>query len=834
MIRRLLVYAGLGAAALAASGVLAGVFYLYTVTRDLPSVTALQNYSPPVTTRVYAGNGTVIGEYARESRIFVPASFIPKLVKQAFTSAEDRNFYNHPGIDPSGILRAAVKDVGLVLEGRRPQGASTITQQVARNFLLNSDVKFSRKIREAILAIRIDATYPKDKVLELYLNEIYLGEHSYGVAAAALNYFGKSLDDLDISEVAFLAALPKGPANYDPRFNHAAALDRRNWVIDQMAANNYITDAQASAAKAEPLVAQMRALGSQAADVDYYVEEVRRQLYSKYGEKALYDGGLQVRASLDTRLQNYAVSALRSGLVRYDRRHGWRGARKTIDVSGNWKAALAKLDSDPAVQSGIETWRMAVTLGYADKAIRVGLADGSTGLIPYESYKWARRELKNQSWGPVPTAPDQVAKPGDVFYVEPEGKPGQFGLRQIPEVNGAIVAMDPHTGRVLALSGGFSYASSQFDRAMQAMRQPGSSFKPFVYAAALDNGYTPASKVLDAPFVMDMGPGQGLWRPENFEHEFLGDTTLRRGLELSRNVMTVRLAYTLGMDKVVPYPIRFGVYDKLPPLLANSLGSYETTLLRLVTGYSEFVNGGKKIQASLIDRIQDRNGSTIWRHDDRNCDGCNQADWNGQQEPLLADDRQQVIDPRTAYQIVSMLEGVIQRGTGQSVKAVGKPLAGKTGTSQNSQSVWFIGFSPDLAAGVFVGFDNPRSLGRYVNGEDEQGATVSAPIFRDFMKGALADAPPTPFRVASGIEEVSIDWKSGDPVPAGTPGAITEAFKAGTAPGEANAPTFATVTAGDTENAPVSVGGQPVTAGQQPAPQRGAPGVIGEGTGGLY
>ncbi len=834
MIRRLLVYAGLGAAALAALAMLAGVFYLYTVTRDLPSVAALQNYSPPVTTRVYAGNGTVIGEYARESRIFVPAAFIPKLVKQAFTSAEDRNFYNHPGIDPSGILRAAVKDVGLVLEGRRPQGASTITQQVARNFLLNSDVKFSRKIREAILAIRIDATYPKDKVLELYLNEIYLGEHSYGVAAAALNYFGKSLDDLDISEVAFLAALPKGPANYDPRFNHAAAVDRRNWVIDQMAANNYITDAQASAAKAEPLVTQMRALGSQAADVDYYVEEVRRQLYSKYGEKALYDGGLQVRASLDTRLQNYAVSALRSGLVRYDRRHGWRGARKTIDVSGNWKAALAKLDSDPAVQSGIETWRFAVALGYADKAIRIGLADGSTSLIPYDGYKWAKRELKNQAWGPVPTAPEQVAKPGDVLYVEPEGKPGQFGLRQIPEVNGAIVAMDPHTGRVLALSGGFSYASSQFDRAMQAERQPGSSFKPFVYAAALDNGYTPASKVLDAPFVMDMGPGQGLWRPENFEHEFLGDTTLRRGLELSRNVMTVRLAYTLGMNKVVPYPIRFGVYDKLPPLLANSLGSYETTLLRLVTGYSEFVNGGKKIQASLIDRIQDRNGSTIWRHDDRNCDGCNQADWSGQQEPLLADDRQQIIDPRTAYQIVSMLEGVIQRGTGQSVKAVGKPLAGKTGTSQNSQSVWFIGFSPDLAAGVFVGFDNPRSLGRYVNGEDEQGATVSAPIFRDFMKGALADAPPTPFRVASGIEEVSIDWKSGDPVPPGTPGAITESFKAGTAPGEANAPTLATVTAGDTENAPVSVGGQPVTAGQQPAPQRGAPGVIGEGTGGLY
>ncbi|MEO7054255.1 MAG: transglycosylase domain-containing protein, partial [Rhizomicrobium sp.] len=363
MIRRFFVYAGLGVAALAVLGLLAGVFYIYTVTRDLPSVEALKNYSPPVTTRVYAGNGTVLGEYARESRIFVPASFVPKLVAQAFTSAEDRNFYSHPGIDPSGILRAALKDVGLVLEGRRPQGASTITQQVARNFLLNSDVKFSRKIREAILAIRIDATYPKSKVLELYLNEIYLGEHSYGVGAAALNYFGKSLDDLNISEVAFLAALPKGPANYDPRFNHAAAVDRRNWVIGQMAENNYITDAQAAAAKAEPLVAQMRALGSQAADVDYYVEEVRRQLYSKYGEKALYDGGLQVRASLDTRLQNYAVSALRSGLVRYDRRHGWRGAKTNVDVNSDWRAKLAKLPN----QSGVETWKLSVALGFDQK-----------------------------------------------------------------------------------------------------------------------------------------------------------------------------------------------------------------------------------------------------------------------------------------------------------------------------------------------------------------------------------------------------------------------------------------------------------------------------------
>jgi penicillin-binding protein 1A len=817
---RLLKWLGLAAAAVVVVVIGFSAFWIFTLTRDLPSVETLQDYAPPVTTRVYAGNGTVLGEYAHERRIFVPATFIPKLVKEAFTSAEDRNFYNHPGIDPSGILRAIIKDVGLVLQGRRPQGASTITQQVARGFLLNSDLKMARKVREAILAVRIDATYPKEKVLELYLNEINLGQNSYGVGAASLNYFGKSLDELTVPEVAFLAALPKSPSHYDPRFHLQAATDRRNWVISQMADNGYITDAQAAEAKSTPLVTQTRALGSQAADVDYYVEEVRRQLIAKYKAKGLYDSGLQVRASLDTRLQNYAVSALRSGLVRYDRRHGWRGAKLHVDLN-NWKADLAKLAGDPNHQSGIETWRIAAALDYQGKAIRIGFADGTTAQIPYDGYKWAHRQLPGAVWGPTPSKPQDVVKPGDAFFVEPldpPAAPGDFGLRQVPEVNGAIVAMDPHTGRVLALSGGFSYASSQFDRAMQAQRQPGSSFKPFVYATALDNGYTPASKVLDAPFEMNQGPGLGIWRPDNFEKgEFLGDTTLRRGLELSRNVMTVRLAHDLGMNLVVKLPIRFGVYDKLPPLLANSLGSYETTLLRMVTGYSEFVNGGKKISASLIDRIQDRNGKTIWRHDERKCEGCNDGAWHGQEEPLLADNREQIIDPRTAYQIVSMLQGVVQRGTAAySVGAqIPKPLAGKTGTSQDAQSVWFIGFSPDLAAGVYVGFDTPRTLG-----PKEQGATVAAPIFRDFMKGALADAPPTPFRIAPGIEEVPIDWKSGNPVPAGTPGAIIEAFKAGTAPGEANAPT-----PGD-DSAPGVAGAQPSTSG--PAP------TVSEGTGGIY
>ncbi len=515
---RLLKWLGLAAAAVVVVVIGFSAFWIFTLTRDLPSVETLQDYAPPVTTRVYAGNGTVLGEYAHERRIFVPATFIPKLVKEAFTSAEDRNFYNHPGIDPSGILRAIIKDVGLVLQGRRPQGASTITQQVARGFLLNSDLKMARKVREAILAVRIDATYPKEKVLELYLNEINLGQNSYGVGAASLNYFGKSLDELTVPEVAFLAALPKSPSHYDPRFHLQAATDRRNWVISQMADNGYITDAQAAEAKSTPLVTQTRALGSQAADVDYYVEEVRRQLIAKYKAKGLYDSGLQVRASLDTRLQNYAVSALRSGLVRYDRRHGWRGAKLHVDLN-NWKADLAKLAGDPNHQSGIETWRIAAALDYQGKAIRIGFADGTTAQIPYDGYKWAHRQLPGAVWGPTPSKPQDVVKPGDAFFVEPldpPAAPGDFGLRQVPEVNGAIVAMDPHTGRVLALSGGFSYASSQFDRAMQAQRQPGSSFKPFVYATALDNGYTPASKVLDAPFEMDQGPGLGIWRPDNF------------------------------------------------------------------------------------------------------------------------------------------------------------------------------------------------------------------------------------------------------------------------------------------------------------------------------
>src|SRR5579862_451674 len=475
MWRRIFLYSGLAGCGVFVMGALAVAGYIYSLSRDLPSVEDLQNYQPPVTTRVYAGNGLVLGEYARERRFFVPISFVPRQIINAFTSAEDRNFFSHQGIDPSGMMRAAVKDVFNVLEHRRPEGASTITQQVARNFKLNSDVKISRKIKEAILAIRIDSTYSKDKILELYLNQIFLGENSYGVAAAALNYFGKSLDQLDIAECAFLASLPKAPSNYDPRYHKQAAIDRRNWVIGQMADNGYITQDEARAAIAEPLDARERPLGSQAVDSDYFVEEVRRELYERYGQRALLDGGLQVRATLDTRLQNFAVNALRAGLVRYDRRHGWRGALSNMDTSGNWQQALISEGN----KSGIDTWRLAAVLGFRDdNSVEIGLDDGSHASIPFSELSWARRELHDANVGASPRSPAEVLKVGDVIYVEPVDAKGSYGLRQVPEVNGAIVAMDPHTGRVLALSGGFSYASSQFDRAMQAQRQPGSAFKP--------------------------------------------------------------------------------------------------------------------------------------------------------------------------------------------------------------------------------------------------------------------------------------------------------------------------------------------------------------------
>ncbi len=789
-------------------GFLLAATYVYWVTRDLPSYENLAHYTPPVTTRVYAGSGMLIGEYARERRLYVPIDQIPDRVKQAFLSAEDKNFYSHPGVDIFGIMRAALNDVRS--PDRRPQGASTITQQVARNFLLSSEVKFSRKIREMVLAMRIDNAFSKDHILELYLNEIFLGENSYGVAAAATNYFGKPLDELSLSQVAFLAGLPKAPANYSPTRHKDAAIARRNYVLDQMRDNGYITREQRDGAEAEDLVTYNRPFGAVVADVDYFVEEVRRFLQQKYGDQALYDGGLQVRSTLDPRLQDIAVRSLRAGLVAYDRRHGWRAPIAHADLGGDWQTPLKRTPN----RSGVPSWKVAIVTTPGPDA-KVVLQDGTQGQIPASELGWAHQRLKA----------------GDIIYVEAmgdAGAPSLYWLREVPVANGGIIAMDPFTGHVLALSGGFSYGSSQFDRAMQAERQPGSTFKPFVYATALDPGYTPVSKVLDAPFAAYQGPGLPLWTPENYEAgDYLGPTTLRRGLEQSRNLMTARLASTIGMMPIAATAERMGVYDKLPLYLANSLGAQVTTLLRLTTGYAEFVNGGRKLRATLIDRIQDRDGKTIYRFDTRPCPDCNQPDWKGQDEPLLEEDQQQVLDPRTAYQIVSMLEGVIQRGTGQAIKVLNRPLAGKTGTSSDFRDAWFVGFSPDLVAGVFIGKDNFQTLG---NGE--QGALAAAPIFRDFMKEALASEPPTPFRVPQGIIEVPVNPITGNEVQDGTPGAILEAFKAGTEPGAGYA-------VSDINDVPGQAAAG-ATAADEPAPPpataTAAPrnNSIGSGTGGLY
>ena len=812
-----------GIAAVTLTGALTTAGLVYWVTRDLPSYETLAHYEPPITTRVYGGSGTLIGEYARERRLFVPIEAVPDQVKQAFLSAEDKNFYSHPGIDVLGILRAVVTDV--LNPDQRAQGASTITQQVARNFLLSNERTFSRKIREMVLAMRIDSTFSKDKILELYLNQIFLGENSYGVAAAATVYFGKSLNELTLAQTAFIAALPKAPSNYNPRRNLQAAIARRNYVLGQMQENGYITAEDVQTAEAEQLVGSNRPFGAVVADADYFVEEVRRVLFTQYGEKALYDGGLQVRSTLDTRLQDIAVRNLRRGLIAYDHRHGWRGPVKKLDMKGDWAAELKATPN----RSGVSSWRVAVVTGYTPKnEAQIALREGDQGLIPLSGLVWARPSINNRL-GPEVKRPADVVKPGDVVYVEAlagEGaQAGTFGLRQVPSVNGAIIAIDPFTGHVVALSGGFSYGSSQFDRAMQAMRQPGSTFKPFVYAAALDHGYTPVTRVLDAPFAVEQGPFLPLWSPENYEAgEYLGLTTLRRGMELSRNVMTARLAHTIGMEAVAETAERMGVYEKMPRFLSNSLGSEVTSLLKMTVGYAEFVNGGRKLEPTLIDRVQDRFGKTIYRFDKRECKECSQAEWKGQEEPLLEENKPQVVDPRTAYQMVSILEGVVQRGTGVTIRSVGKPLAGKTGTSSDYRDAWFIGFSPDLAVGVYIGYDDFRSLGT-----GEAGALAAAPIFREFMREALADKPATPFRIPQGLVMAAVDSRSGVSVPEGTPGSILESFKPGTEPGsgfalsdldDPGARSFTVQTGGAAASG--AAPGTPITT------------TVGSGTGGLY
>ena len=782
---------GAGAAALA----------IWHFQQDLPDYTQLKNYEPPVMTRVHAADGSILAEYARERRLYLPSSSIPPLVKEAFISAEDKNFYTHNGVDFEGVGRA----VTVLIQGnKRAQGASTITQQVAKNFLLTNERSFTRKIREALLAFRIESAYPKEKILELYLNEIYLGLGNYGVAASALNYFGKSVNELDVAECAYLAALPKGPNNYQPFTKHDRAVERRNWVIDRMVENGYVTKDAGEKAKLEPLTVNPRVMTPNSYAAGYFAEEVRRELSDRYGEKKLYEGGLSVRTTLDPKMQLMARKALVDGLVRFDESKGYRGPIRHVDIGADWGLQLA----DVPPLGDVQPWQLAVVLDTSAQGARIGLqpprdkagdvvAQRITGTLPADGVKWTRKS--------IPSA----LSSGDVIYVEPvDGKPGQYRLRQVPEISGAIVAMDPYTGRVFSMVGGFSFDQSEFNRATQALRQPGSSFKPFVYAAAIDNGYTPSSIVMDAPIEIDQGPGLGIWRPANDDDEGSGPHTLRYGIEHSRNLMTVRLAKDIGMPLIVEYAKRFGIYDDMQPVLAMSLGAGETTVLRMVTAYSMLANGGKRIKPTLVDRIQDRWGHTIYQHDERECEGCDAPKWEDQPEPKLVDKREQVLDPLTAYQITSIMEGVITRGTGQAIKDLGRHLAGKTGTTNDAKDVWFVGYSADLAVGLYLGYDQPRSLGATA-----YAAQYAAPVFKDFMKMALEGKPDVPFRVPPGIKLISVDLRSG--MRGSGQGSILEAFKPGTAPPDS-----------------YSVIGDAAPRASAASPD--ADRAVGSGTGGLY
>ncbi len=802
--------------------------------QDLPDYSVLKDYAPPTLTRLHAGDGRLLAEFAAERRVFVPYEAIPERVRNAFIAAEDKDFYNHQGVDFQSVIRAGVQNFEARGSGKRPVGASTITQQVARNFFLTNEVSYTRKIREILLAFRLERALSKERILELYLNQIFLGERSYGVAAAAQGYFNKSLDELTVAECAYLASLPKAPNNYNPTRNHEAALTRRNWVIGRMHEEGYVTQAEMDTALKEPLAIADRD-GSETVTADYFAEEVRRELVDKYSADAVLQGGLYVRTSVNPKLQVEADKALREGLMAYDRRHGYRGpVAHNLSLLG-WPAPLKAIQKP----LGAEGWELvAVTSASATEAAIATMT--STGTMSGTDYTWSGGKLKR----------------GDVVLAEKlEGN--KFALRQVPLVQGGLVSLDPNTGRVLAMSGGFSHAMSVFNRVTQAQRQPGSSFKPFVYMAALDNGFNPSSLIVDGPIALPQGPGLPIWRPENYEHDFLGPSTLRTGVEKSRNLMTIRLAHAIGMDKVADITKRFGINDNLPKYLAMAIGAIDTTPLKMATAYGMIVNGGKQIAPSFVDMVQDRRGRTVWRRGGRLCTACMNVNWQpGMAVPEIPDPRAQIEDPRTTGQMVSIMEGVVQRGTAAALKkTLNFPVAGKTGTTNESRDVWFIGFTPDLVTAVYVGYDDPKSLGKH-----ETGATVAVPIFGQFMKAAMTDRPKVPFRVPEGLRFVRIDPRSGQEVEPGTPGAIWEGYKPGTEPGAApqtilrdgevageegvsvegeSAADGVSVDEGSSNSSaagqPVdnSIPGVPTAPGQANTPTLGKPEEI-QGTGGLY
>ena len=726
--------------------ILALLFYFIA---QLPDDSMLKNYKPDVMTRIHASNGELVKEYSKEYRIFVPIDNIPENLKNAFISAEDKNFYNHYGIDPIGILRAFIKNTYNIFSNKRPEGASTITQQVAKNFLLSNELSISRKAKEALLAIKIDATLSKSRILELYLNQIYLGSGTYGVAAASNRYFKKSLKDLDLSEVSFLAALPKAPSRYNPKKNYDKSLSRRNWVLKRMFINNYITENDYNDYVKRPI----KIVANKNKPVyssDYYLEEIRKQIIKIYDEDVLYGGGLSIRSSLNTNVQKIADISLKTGLLEYDKRSGYRGVIANNNKKDWFKEYIGVKQP--------HTFLIAKILRFEEmdgKVIIEVLENENTLRGHLSNFKWARKSLGKGFLGPEIEKGSEIFKVNDIVHVS-RSSDNSYHLEQIPKINGAIVAMDPHTGRVFALSGGFDFNLSNFNRVYQAKRQPGSSFKPFVYMSALENGLQPNSLILDAPFVLDQGKALGKWKPENYGKKFYGPSTLRKGVENSRNLMTIRIAQYLGMDRIAELAERTNIMSNMPPVLSMALGAGETSLIKLTSAYASLANGGKKVEPSIIDRIQDRRGKNIFILDQAICENCNQPYIEENPKPKIINKSEIIFDEVNAYQMVSILKGAVDRGTGRKTKIEGIEIAGKTGTTNNNTDAWFLGFTSDIIVGVYTGFDIPESLGKR-----ETGSSVAVPIFKNFISNYYESKKALPFIIPAGVELIKIDFDTG-------------------------------------------------------------------------
>ena len=791
------------------------VYMVYYYSQDLPDYHQLEHYAPPTVTRFYAYDGKLLEEYAKERRFYIGIDAIPQQVIRAFIAAEDQNFYDHPGVDFISVARAIVQNVVHMGQGKSLVGGSTITQQVVKNFLLTNERSLSRKVREAILSFRITNVFSKDKILELYLNQIYLGMGAHGVVAAAQTYFDKSLESLTLPEIALLAAMPKAPSNYDPRTNLKRAQERRNWVLRRMEEENFINHAMAQEAMASEVILRKRAR-EQLVKADFFAEAVRQSVVEQFGQQALYEGGLTVRTTLDPTLQAYADAAFRKGLVDYDRRKGYRGPLAHIDNVTLWLEELQKFSKPQALGD----WPVGVVTNvYADKA-SVGLENGEKITLLKQDLLWTKPGLSSVK---------DVLRAGDVVAMEKLDKQ-KYGLRQIPQVNGAMVVMQPKTGKVLALVGGFYFGDSQFNRAMQAMRQTGSTFKTFVYLAALENGLPPNMQIEDGPVAIEQGPGLPLWRPKNFKGDFLGLITMRKGLEQSRNLVTIRLGQMVDIRKVQEITRRFGISANPPGNPAMVLGTTEASVMDMTHAYSMIANGGVRTQVSLIERVQDREGKTLFRRDTRKCSLCQVISLSaGPNEPVIEDQLEHVTDPRSAYQIISMLQGVVKRGTARRSESLGHHIAAKTGTTngpnESTLDTWFMGFTPDLMVGVYVGYDAPRDMGK-----KESGATVAQPIFINFMEQALKKMPDKPFPIPSGLVFLPVDEWSGARANPTSRQVIWETFKDGTEPQEAIAtepsPEEAAAIAVENQGTGESPEAQP-----EPEPRHVLPPV---GTGGLY